>query len=119
MEGTKQINKDDYYRVTNCTDSILGRRFPYIPFDDAQKFLNKRGYDIVIHRGEYKNATITQSEFGTGEVNTIGHADMMVEVVMAVKPNEILPSIVSSEEAKEMYIWSVFERELIKKLLFE
>lgn len=115
----KRISKEEYTKVSRCSDSILGRKFPYIPFDKVQDFLNKRGYDIIIHIGEYKNMELRESNPGTGEVRTVGHGDIMTEVAMAVKPGQPIPEDVSSDEAKEMYLWVVFERELIDKLLFE
>lgn len=115
----KRITNEEYTKVSGCTDSLLGRHLPYIPFDKVQDFLNKRGYDIIVHRGEYRNMEIRESVFGTGETRKVGNEDVIKEMVFAVKPGQTPPSVISSDEAKGMYLWTVFEKELIEKLLFE
>ena len=76
--------------------------------------INKKGYEVIIHRGEYKDMPFVKYE--DSGTNVYGKADIMTEVILAVKPGTNLPSVVSSDECKEMYLWSVFERELVKKL---
>jgi hypothetical protein len=115
----KTILPEEYTEATNCSEAILGRRLPYISFENVQAFLNKRGYDVIVHRGEYENLKMTESVPGEGTVRIVGTANVMISVILAVKPNTILPAIVSSEECKNLYIWKVFEEELVKKLLFE
>ena len=115
----KKITSKECDRVTHCTYGCLGVNISNIPFDDVQEFLNKRGYDVIIHRGEYKDADIQESVWGTGEVRNVGKADIMTEVVLAVRPGEELPLVLSTQTAKEMNFMYVFQRELRKKLLYE
>jgi hypothetical protein len=110
----KTITDQQYRDVTNCTtDFSIGD----ISLTQAQDFLNRKGYDIIIHRAEQKKLRVMSSIPGTGEVRQTGTIDAMVERVLAVKPGTELPTEFTDEVFDKMGLCSVLKREIHKNLL--
>ncbi len=93
----------------------------YFSSDEIQRFLIARGYKMAILRGE---ATIHLQTHDGGEVRNTGEKfEALRELVIAVKSTHLsldrdeLPTRVDSEEASEMSLLAVFQREFKNRLL--
>lgn len=107
------LTDKEYYQITKCTaDFQLGS----ISLQEVQQFLARKGYSIVVHRAE-QNVEHRRSVPGTGETESLGYFDTMVEQVLAVKPGSELPNKFTNEYLFENCIDAVFRKEMKKNLL--
>ncbi len=107
------ITEKQYWEITHCTSDFSIGSFN---LQEVQEFLARKGYTIVIHRAE-QNVEHKRSVPGTGEVESIGRFDTMVERILAVKPGSELPTKFTREYLDENGMYSVFRKELKKNLL--
>lgn len=111
------ITGQEYYDITGCTYGILGFKFPEFTFEEVQKFLIKLGYNIIIHEAK---ATVHHVKSEGVEVRRTGEmSEELRKRIIAVKitENTKLPDRVDSQEAIDLDLKVVFEREIKNKLL--
>jgi len=114
LETRKTITTKEHWDATNCTPWFNLHQFELY---EVQEFLNRKGYDIIIHRAEAR-VQPTESVPCTGTVQNVGpEVDMMVSRVLAVKPEVKLPTIFTDDVMEAMGLNAVFQRELKKNLL--
>lgn len=110
----KTITDKEYWDVTHCTPDF---RIGNITLEEAQEFLNRKGYDIIIHKAIQHDVDHKRSVPGTGEVESIGRFTTDMSHVLAVKSGVELPILFTIEYLKENGISSVLYREIRKNLL--
>lgn len=86
-------------------------------FEEIQEFLNRKGYNLVLHTAVYENLRHIRSIPGTGEVETIGYLNTERTHVIAIKPGITLPLRFTKETLEEFDFDLVFKREVRKNLL--
>jgi|SRR5580692_4042471 hypothetical protein len=102
-----------YCKITRCSPWFNLYQFTY---EEVCEFLEKLGYEIVIHTGIIKTQMI-QSIPGTGEVERVGDpVNLEQEFVVAVKKGRILPYNLN-DLGYAFSMNDVFQMELKKKLL--
>src|SRR5258706_1849892 len=109
----KTITDKEYRDATNCSQDF---RIYDFTLTEVQEFLNRKGYDLIIHRTE-QNVEHRRSVPLTGETESLGYIDTMVQRVLAVKPGTSLPTVFNKENLIELGIRSVFQREISKNIL--
>lgn len=107
-----QLTRQDYNRINGCSGWF---NIPHFEFEEVIEFLENLGYKIIVHETNVKIREVTHDG---GEVRETGKTwDDKRPGILAIKPNQILPDRLDSEEGKSMGLSVVFNKEIKKKLL--
>lgn len=85
--------------------------------DEVQDFLNRKGYELIVHTAVHESLEHRRSVPGTGETERIGYFNTERTYTIAIKPGIQPPARFTEETLKEFGLNSVFQRELRKNLL--
>src|SRR5580692_634054 len=107
------VTVQDYCRITNCSPWFNFYDFTY---EEVCEFLEKLGYEVIIHTGIMKTQ-MARSVPGTGEVENMGDPiNFEQEFVVAKKKGQMLPYNLNFV-SYPFKVGDVFRFELKKKLL--
>jgi hypothetical protein len=111
----KQVSSDDFNRLHARSSYKFddNNNYPRLDFSfrEKQNFLNKKGYDVFVHK-------VLQNQRGWNS-NDISYEipNVQIEVIIAVKPGDVLPERWESREDIVCSVDTVFLREMKEKLL--
>ncbi len=100
---------DNYQLWINMSDSF------YI--EEIQEFLNRKGYELMLHTGVHENLEHRRSDPGTGSTEHVGNFNTERTYMIAIKPGDTPPARFTEETLKQFGVYSVFQKELRKNLL--
>ena len=112
LKNKHMVTDREYYQITNCSGTFM---FPNFTVNEAQIFLISLGYKIIVHKAPCK---VREVNMDGGEVRPTGRTfEEARERILAVKEGDKLPNRIDSDEAEEMDLHQVFNKELKKKVL--
>lgn len=107
MEVTSKL----YREITGNRDTIS---LPCFTIEEIVSFLTGLGYEIIIHTALAKHAI---KEWEYERSRTVGFEDVESQTILAVRGKYTLPKRLDDSKCNELFIITVFEREIKKKLL--
>jgi hypothetical protein len=107
---------EEQFRSSNNYNCWLNLDYSFY-FEEIQEFLNRKGYELIIHTAVHENVEHRRSIPYSGETEKVGNFNTERTYTLAIKPGVQPPIRFNVETLNEFSVNSVFQREVRKNLL--